>query len=191
MSVLRWQLRGTLLMIPTWTYVKSNDGLHVNMFVGSRIHMGQVAGTNLELVQKTDYPWNGSISITVNPDEAKTFSVHVRIPDRTTSKLYQDSPKVRGVKRFSVNGQVETQTMHKGYAVVTREWKAGDRIELELPMEPQRVAAENRIKADVDHVALKYGPLIYNVETQDNQNIDRKLRDGPLAAECALICWAA
>ena len=128
-------LARTLLMIPTWTYVKSNDGLYVNMFVGSRIHVGQVAGTNVEVVQKTDYPWNGSISITVNPEEAKTFSVYVRIPDRTTSKLYKESPQVRGVKRFAVNGHEQTPTIHKGYAVVTREWKAGDRIELELPME--------------------------------------------------------
>ena len=173
----------TLLMIPTWTYVKSNDGLYVNMFVGSRIHVGQVAGTNVEVVQKTDYPWNGSIAITVNPEEAKTFSVYVRIPDRTTSKLYQDSPRVRGVKRFAVNGQVQTPAMHKGYAVVTREWKAGDRIELELPMEPQRVTADSRIKADVQQVALQYGPLVYNVETEDNQNIDRKLGDEPLVAE--------
>jgi DUF1680 family protein len=173
----------TLLMIPTWTYVKSNDGLYVNMFVGSRIHVGQVAGTNVEVVQKTEYPWDGSISITVNPEEAKTFSVYVRIPDRSTSRLYKDSPQVRGVKRFAVNGHAETPTIHKGYAVVTREWKPGDRIELELPMEPQRVAADSRIKSDVDRVALKYGPLIYNVEAADNANIERKLADAPLHTE--------
>jgi DUF1680 family protein len=173
----------TLLMIPTWTYVKSHDGLYVNMFVGSRVHVGQVAGTNVEVVQKTDYPWDGSISITVNPEEAKTFSVYVRIPDRTTSKLYIDSPQVRGVKRFAVNGQEQTPTIYKGYAVVTREWKQGDRIELELPMEPQRVSADSRIKADLDGVAMKYGPLVYNVETADNEKIDRKLDDTQLRAE--------
>jgi DUF1680 family protein len=173
----------TLLMIPTWTYVKSKDGLYVNMFVGSRIHVGQVAGTNVEVVQKTDYPWDGSISITVNPEEAKTFSVYVRIPDRSTSRLYKDSPQVRGMKRFTVNGHVETPTIHKGYAVVTREWKPGDRIELELPMEPQRVAADSRIKDDLGRIALKYGPLIYNVETADNVSIDRKLADAPLRTE--------
>ena len=73
--------------------------------------------------------------------------------------------------------------MQKGYAVITREWKAGDRIELELPMEPQRVTADSRIKADADLVALSYGPLIYNVETADNGRIDRKLGDEPLVAE--------
>ncbi|MGA9671094.1 MAG: beta-L-arabinofuranosidase domain-containing protein [Terracidiphilus sp.] len=173
----------TLLMVPTWAYVKSNDGLYVNMFVGSRIHVGQVAGTNVKVVQKTEYPWNGSISITVNPEQAKTFSVYVRIPDRTTSKLYKESPLVRGVKRFAVNGHEQTPAIHKGYAVVTREWKPGDRIELELPMEPQRVTADSRIKSDFGQAALKYGPLIYNVETADNGTIDRKLGDGPLQAE--------
>ena len=173
----------TLLMIPTWTYVKSSDALYVNMFVGSKIHVGQVAGTNVEVIQKTEYPWHGSISITVNPEEAKTFSVYVRIPDRTTSKLYKESPQVRGVKRFAVNGHELKPSIQKGYAVVTREWKAGDRIELELPMEPQRVVADNRIDADRALVALKYGPLVYNVETADNGNIGRKLADAPLKAE--------
>jgi uncharacterized protein len=67
--------------------------------------------------------------------------------------------------------------------VVTREWKRGDRIELELPMEPQRVVADNRIEADKGAVALKYGPLIYNVEKADNGKIDRKVGNGPLRAE--------
>jgi hypothetical protein len=173
----------TLLMIPTWSYAKGKDGLYVNMFVGSRVHVGQVAGTNVEVIQKTEYPWKGSISITLEPEQAKTFSVYVRIPDRTTSKLYRESPSVRGVTRFSINGEEQMPTMHKGYAVVTREWKAGDRIELELPMEPQRVVADGRIQADFSMTALKYGPLIYNVETEDNESIDRKIGHAPLKAE--------
>ena len=173
----------TLLMIPTWTYAKSEDALYVNMFVGSRIHVGEVAGTNLEIVQKTDYPWHGSVSITVNPEETKTFSVYVRVPDRTTSKLYKESPAVQGLKRFTVNGHEETPKIEKGYAVVTRAWKHGDRIEVEFPMAPQRVLADDRIKADAGLVALQYGPLVYNVENADNRNIERKLGDAPLKAE--------
>jgi uncharacterized protein len=176
-------LSRTLLMIPTWSYVKDSTGLYVNMFVGSRIHVGQVAGTGVEVVQKTDYPWKGTVSITLNPEQAKTFSVYVRIPNRTTSRLYLDSPAVSGVKRFAVNGETVSPNIHKGYAVVTREWKAGDRIELELPMEPQRVTPDTKITADRGMVALKYGPLVYNVETADNQNIERKIGDAPLKTE--------
>jgi len=173
----------TLLMIPTWSYVKSKDGLFVNLFVGSRIHVGEIAGTNVEIVQKTDYPWRGSVSIEVNPEQAKTFSMYVRIPNRATSKLYKESPAVNGIRSLSVNGESHKPEIRKGYAVITREWKSGDRIELELPMEPQRIVADERIAADKDLVAFKYGPLIYNVETVDNQNIHRKLADAPLKAE--------
>ncbi len=173
----------TLLMMPTWAYVKEKNGLYVNMFVGSRIHVGKVAGTNVEMVQKTDYPWHGAIAITVNPEEAKTFSVYVRIPNRATSKLYSETPAVSGVRRFAVNGREVKPKIEKGYAVVTREWRAGDRIELELPMEPQRVVADARIDADAGAVALKYGPLVYNVETADQPNIDQPLGDAPLTAE--------
>jgi len=168
-------LSRTLLMIPTWSYVKDNTGLYVNMFVGSKVNVGNVSGTDVEVIQKTEYPWKGSVSITVNPVEAKTFSVYVRIPNRNTSKLYTESPVIHGVKRFAVNGREEKPNIQKGYAVVTREWKAGDVIELELPMEPQRVIADPRIKADTAAVALKYGPLVYNVEKPDNQKMDQKL----------------
>lgn len=176
-------LSRTLLMIPTWTYVKDRSGLYVNMFVGSRIHVGEIAGTGVEVVQKTDYPWKGSVAITVNPEKAQTFSVYLRIPNRTTSRLYHDSPAISGLKRLAVNGETMEPEIRKGYAVVTREWKPGDRIELELPMEPQRVRADPRIKPDTELVALKYGPLIYNVEKADNQNIERKIGDAPLRTE--------
>ncbi len=173
----------TLLMMPTWAYVKSKNGIYVNMFVGSRIHVGEVAGTPVEMVQKTEYPWKGAVHLTINPQESKTFSVYVRIPNRTTSALYRDTPEIKGTTHFAVNGERVTPHIEKGYAVVTREWKAGDTIELELPMEPQRVAADDRIKADLGTVALKYGPLVYNVETADNHNINQPLGDAPLSTE--------
>jgi hypothetical protein len=50
-------------------------------------------------------------------------------------------------------------------------------------MEPQRVKADNRIEADVDMVALRYGPLVYNVETADQQNIEQPLSGAPLEME--------
>ena len=173
----------TLLMMPTWTYVKSENGIYVNMFVGSRIHVGKVGGTQVEMVQKTDYPWKGTVAITVNPEQKKNFSVFVRVPNRTTSKLYEESPALNGLRSLKLNGESIQPHIQKGYAVITREWHAGDRIEFELPMEPQRVTADERVRADLGSAALKYGPLIYNVETADQQNIEQKLSDEPLHAE--------
>jgi hypothetical protein len=173
----------TLLMIPTWTYVKDTNGIYVNLFIGSRINVENVAGTDVQMVQKTDYPWSGNISITVNPKQKKNFSVYVRIPDRDTSDLYTESPKVSGYKSFSVNGKKVTPKMEKGYAVVTRAWTAGDHIEMELPMEPQRITADSNIKADEGRVALRYGPLIYNVERADQKDLTQAIGSTPLKAQ--------
>ncbi|MGC2297885.1 MAG: beta-L-arabinofuranosidase domain-containing protein, partial [Acidobacteriaceae bacterium] len=173
----------TLLMVPTWSYTKGPEALHVNLFIGSRVNVGKIAGTNVEVVQKTDYPWTGTVAITIRPDEPKTFSVHVRVPNRSTSKLYTETPAVSGLKRLLVNGHPVPVHIQRGYAVVTRRWQAGDLIELELPMEPQRIAADPRIKADINQLALRYGPLIYNVEVADQHNLDQPLSSTPLKAE--------
>jgi DUF1680 family protein len=173
----------TLLMVPTWSYAKSNDAVYVNMFVGSRINVGKIAGTEVEMVQKTNYPWEGSVEVIVNPKESKTFSVYVRVPDRTTSKLYTPTPVVSGLKSLAVNGQEVKPRIEEGYAVITREWNAGDRIAVEFPMEPQRIKADSQIKADVGLVALRYGPLAYNVELADQPAINKPLGSTPLKAE--------
>jgi DUF1680 family protein len=154
----------TLLMVPTWTYVTSAEGIYVNLFIGSTINVERVAGTDVEMVQQTDYPWSGKVSITVNPKSSKKFTVFVRVPDRTTSELYTPTPKVGGLKSLAVNGEK--------ISAITREWKAGDKIELDLPMEIQVVKADAHIKADRGLVTFRYGPLIYTIETADQPKLD-------------------
>ncbi len=61
----------TLLMVPTWTYVKSEDGIYVNLFIGSTIKVENVAGMDVEMVQKTNYPWDGKVLIKVNPEQGR------------------------------------------------------------------------------------------------------------------------
>ncbi|HWY77118.1 MAG TPA: beta-L-arabinofuranosidase domain-containing protein [Verrucomicrobiae bacterium] len=173
----------TLLMIPTWTYVKGDDGIYVNLFIGSTINVEKVAGTDVQMVQKTDYPWSGDISITVNPKKSKRFTVHVRVPNRATSDLYQPTPAVSGLKSLAVNGKPFQVKIENGYAAITRVWKAGDKIDLALPMEVQRVKPDEHIAADRGSVALRYGPLIYNVEQADQPSINKEIGSAPLTTE--------
>ncbi len=164
----------TLLMVPTWTYAKAPDGVYVNMYVGSTITIENAGGTDVEMVQRTDYPWSGSVAITVNPKVSKRFSVRLRVPNRTTSTQYTPVPEVNGIVSLAVNGKPVKPSMERGYAVITREWKAGDQIDLELPLNVQRVTATEQIASTRGKVALRYGPLIYNVEKAD-QDITQTL----------------
>jgi DUF1680 family protein len=126
------------------------------------------------MVQVTDYPWSGNVAITINPAVQKKFSVRIRVPDRDVSDLYTCTPGSDGINSISVNGSAITPAIENGYAVITRDWKAGDKIELVLPMKIQRVKAGDKIDADIGKVALRYGPLIYNVEQVD-QDINQVL----------------
>jgi DUF1680 family protein len=164
----------TLLMVPTWAYAKTPDGVYVNMYIGSTITLENAAGTDVEMVQQTDYPWSGKIAITVNPKARKNFTVRLRIPNRTTSRLYKPTPEVNGIVSLAVNGAPVKPVIDKGYAVITRNWKAGDKIELELPLKVQRVEAVEQIASTRGKVALRYGPLIYNIEKMD-QDITKGL----------------
>jgi DUF1680 family protein len=172
-----------LLMLPTWTYVKDSANLYVNLFVGSKITVPGIAGTDVEMIQETDYPWSGSVAITVNPKASKIFAVRIRVPNREVSNIYHNEPKANGILSIEVNSQAVQPPVEKGYAVIERTWKAGDRIELELPMQIQRVRAMNEVEATRGQVALRYGPLIYSAEAVD-QNLDLALSpDAPLTAE--------
>jgi DUF1680 family protein len=142
-----------------------------------------VAGTNVTMVQKTDYPWSGDVSITVNPKVRKTFSVRIRVPNRSVSGLYAGTPQSDGITSISVNDSAIRPPIEKGYAVIARNWKAGDKIELTLPMKVQRVKASDKIEATTGRVALRRGPLIYSAERVD-QDLDNVLSpESTLTAE--------
>ena len=173
----------TLLMLPTWVYARSPDGVYVNMFVGSTITVENVGGIDIEMVQATNYPWDGKVAITVNPDTQKNFSVRVRVPVRDGSVLYKGMPEADGITSLAVNGRAIKPVIEKGYAVITRNWNRGDKIDLVLPLKVQRVKASDKIEATRGKVALRYGPLVYNIEQVD-QDITKALgHSSPLATE--------
>jgi hypothetical protein len=173
----------TLLMLPTWMYAKTADSLYVNLFVGSTATVEGVGGTDVEMVQATDYPWNGKVAITVNPKKAGRFSIRIRVPNRSVSDLYASAPEADGIDSIAVNGTTIDPPVEKGYAVISRTWKAGDKIDLVLPLKAQRVRGIDAVTATRARVALRYGPLVYNIEKVD-QDITQVLPpDSPLNVE--------
>jgi DUF1680 family protein len=123
------------------------------------------------MVQETNYPWDGKVAITVNPKESKNFAIRIRSPKRSVSDLYTSTPEAEGITSIAVNGQSIAPKIENGYAVINRQWKAGDKIDLELPMKVQRVKCIDKVAANRGLVALRYGPLVYNFEAVDNPSM--------------------
>ena len=82
----------TLLMLPTWMYATGPDSLYINLFVGSTVEVDTVAGVNVQIVQATNYPWDGKVAITVNPQQTAKLSIRIRVPNRNVSGIYSSTP---------------------------------------------------------------------------------------------------
>ena len=134
-------------------------------------------GGKVTLQQQTHYPWDGKVRISVQPESSFEFAVHLRIPGWCHS-----------ASEIRVNGEpVETVATRPadGYVKVAHRWKAGDVLELELPMPVERVHADPRVKPDVGRVALQRGPIVFCLEGVDNDGQVRNLclpRDAKLTA---------
>lgn len=162
--------------------------LHLSHFVDSAASLPDVGGAPLRIRQSTRYPWDGEVTITLHPARATQFTLKLRIPNRTESELYSAAPDLAGRFTVRVNGQPQSPRIERGYIALPGRWKDGDRIELSLPMQVQRVKADPRIAANVGRVALQYGPLVYNVESVDlppGKNLDTLalVADAPLRTE--------
>ena len=155
-----------------YVYGVSDKGLWVNLFVGSTT-LVKFGKTDVPIKLESNYPWEGSVKLTVEPKSKVKFAVHVRIPgwaqgEAAPGGLYTFENDSKTAFTLSVNGKPAVYTLDKGYAVVDREWRKGDQLELTLPMDVKRIVARTELKQDVDRVALQRGPLVYCVEGADN-----------------------
>jgi uncharacterized protein len=158
--------------IPDYVYAAKKDVLYVNLFVASEA-TADLGGGKVALVQETRYPWDGHVSLRVAPERPAAFEVRVRIPGwargrPVPSDLYRYLEVTGPAYELRVNGSPVTASLSEGYAVLTRSWKPGDVITLDLPMPVRRVLADDRIADDRGRTALERGPLVYAVEGLDN-----------------------
>lgn len=155
-----------------YIYSKSSDGVWINLYVSSEVNL-TLGNTPVVLSQKSNYPWDGEITVSVNPKKKSKFSVMLRLPGWATGEavpgdLYHFVKPSTSSISMKINGKDFVYTIHNGYAVITREWKKGDVITLTLPMEVKEVTSKETIHANEGRIALQRGPLVYCVEGADN-----------------------
>jgi len=140
-----------------YVYASSDTDAIVHLYVGSEARMN-VGGKDVTLKQKTDYPWDGDVGITVGIAEPGRFGISLRIPGWCAGAA-------AAVNGEAVNIAANTE---KGYLRIEREWRDGDTIELKLPMPVRRVYANPEVPQDAGRVALRRGPIVYCFEAVDN-----------------------
>ncbi|HEY4148323.1 MAG TPA: glycoside hydrolase family 127 protein, partial [Chitinophagaceae bacterium] len=144
----------TIAEVPDYMYSISSKGLWFNLYGGNQLTTHLADGSVVRLSETTDYPWDGKISIAFRQTGAAPFAVFLRIPGwcRNASLLLNGRP----VKATLAPGQ---------YASVTRSWKTGDTITLQLPMPVTLVEANPLVEETRNQVAVKRGPVVYCLES--------------------------
>jgi DUF1680 family protein len=158
--------------LPGYVYATAGKRIYVNLYAASHADI-PVDGQTVQLTQTTRYPWDGRVKIAVTPAQAGPFSICLRIPGWARGKpvpsdLYRYLDDTCAAARIAVNGQPLSVPLEKGFAPVTRDWKRGDVIELNLPMPIRRVVAHAAVKDDAGRVALERGPLVFCLEGADH-----------------------
>ena len=151
-------LERTFGSLPGYFYSTSKDGVYVHLYDNSVLDWHLENGMPLKIQQKTNYPWDGEVKLTVDPAHAADFTLYVRIPG------WAADASVR------VNGRDISEIAAGQYLPIKRQWKAGDTVNLKFPMTAQIVVSNPRVAEDLGRVAVQRGPVIYCMEQVDQPN---------------------
>ncbi|HUS86036.1 MAG TPA: glycoside hydrolase family 127 protein [Bacteroidales bacterium] len=158
--------------VPGYVYARRGDEIFINMYLANTGTI-DMDWNEVTITQTTNYPWSGDISIQVDPAIEARYTIKLRIPgwareEAIPGDLYIFTDAGNSPVVIRVNGKKKKLDVSGGYANITRKWKKGDRMELELPMPVRKVIADERVEADNDRFAVQRGPLIFCAEWPDN-----------------------
>lgn len=144
------------------------------MYAPSVITAKVGAGTAVKITETTNYPFDDTIAFTMQPSATVRFPLHLRVP------AWSARPEL------AVNGRaIAVPQVSRGWLIVEREWKAGDKLTLTLPMKTKvRTWKENRNTVSVDR-----GPLTYALKIGERWVSEGGTNEWPAQEVYATTPW--
>ena len=157
--------------LPTMVYYKANDGVAVNLYTPSETAVPVGDGVSLKIRQETDYPSTGHVAIHLDPSKPATFPLQLRIPKWCRSA------------KVAINGEPLNKPITPGtFVTLARQWKSGDRVTLDMPMEFRFVLGRKR---QAGRAAIMRGPVVFCLNPANvaaSSGVDVPVRQDQLAA---------
>lgn len=152
----------TLCEVQDYAYSIGKDEIYVNLYGENTLSTKLESAGDITIEQKTDYPWNGKIDITVAKLKGKKdFTLKLRIP------AWCEGATV------SVNGEAcNIDTQSESYIAVSRKWKKGDVLTLNMPMKTKLIEANPLVEESRGQIAVQRGPVVYCLESNDINGLD-------------------
>jgi hypothetical protein len=148
-------LERTFASLPGYFYSTNKDGIYVHLYDNSQLDWRLESGMALKIAQKTNYPWDGAVEITLAPAKPTDFTFYVRIPG------WSEGTQVK------INGSPASGAIPGQYLAMRRRWSPGDVVSLKFNMAPQVIEANVRVVDDYGRAAVQRGPLVYCLEQLD------------------------
>ncbi len=148
-------LERTFASLPGYFYSTATDGLYVHLYDNSEMRWALESGNGLRVTQKTNYPWEGNVRLTVAVDQPEEFTVYVRVPGWSRES------------RVLVAGKAIAEVRAGEYLPVRRRWSGETVVELAFDMRPELVTANPAVAEDTGRVAMQRGPVVYCMEGLD------------------------
>lgn len=161
--------------MPKLIYATNQNDIYINLYVANTAEI-DLEGRKINIRQITNYPWDGDVKISVEPEHSQEFTIKLRIPGWARNEvlpgdLYAYENPTQSEISISVNGTIIRADMESGYINLNRKWQKGDTIQLELPMNVQMVRTNEKVEGNLNKRSVEAGPLVYCVEEIDNPGI--------------------
>lgn len=162
----------TIAEVSNYFYSMDDKGIYFDLYGGNILDTHLKDGSHILLEQETDYPWEGTIRITIKEAPAKPLDIALRIPgwcQQATIRVNGRNVAQSGnpyipSSAFQVNpAHLTAASYHK----INRQWKAGDQIILTLDMPAILLTANPLVEETRNQVAIKRGPVVYCLESPD------------------------
>ena len=154
------------------TYAHDDKDLYVT-FYAETATTAKIAGTEVGIQQKTAYPNEGAIEISLSPKKPTDFRLFLRIPtwagkQFVPGELYHYLEPVKEPWKLFLNGKPVEAKFERGFAVLERQWKKGDQVKLVLSMEVKTSRCHDNVEDNRGRLALTRGPFVLCAEGLDN-----------------------
>jgi DUF1680 family protein len=168
--------------IPGYVYAQKDNRVYINLFMSNSTTLEILPKENVTITQNTEYPWQGLVSISVEPNNKSNiqFPLYIRIPGWAKNvafptNLYSYKEKSPSSVSIKINGNDVAYSEENGYAIIDRIWKKGDKVLLNFPMTIHQVAANEKVKDNIGKMAIERGPIVYCAEFADNNGATSNL----------------
>jgi DUF1680 family protein len=164
-------LARVIASLGSYVHSSNDSAVYTHLFLGSEAKV-TVAGKEIRLKIETQYPWEQKVCVSFGLGAPARFSYGFRIPG-----WCENFTLTLNGGNIGTSGSLEYKT-GDGFAVISREWKDGDKLEIVFDMPVSIIETNPHVRDNIGKVAVTRGPVVYCLEEADNGKELFKVRAG-------------